>query len=443
MTSNPQPDRISDAGVDVWQISQASVLVKVGDVLPQLVRQHPVFALVRALVSLGFRSICLCGAADYFDDLDDVSMGANLVQHPGMWLNDSIARSAPDADVIVNIANDVDSVSLCARLGNVRSCPCFQVMWGDSWVAISRKMVSAAELGVLSVSVMSGRTPLGPIGRIASGLALQEVLMFAGNVDFAAPLETTVIYNAAAEDRTSTLSDCPWKTKPVQNSIVDLIGAGGIGIHAAEALAPMLGDDCLLRIYDNDVVGMENIPLQVPYRISDIGRPKAIVIAERLSLINPNLKIQPLVVTYQDRPDGLSKPSVRLVCGDNFAIRKFANDLSIADGVPLVEAGSSPLGSQQRTYFPGLTACLEHRIRNLAKKVAVENEPASCSASRALTLPGTNAIVGGILATEALKAIEPEGFGLPASGTITYDARVPQRFGVLDVLAACEHKGHL
>jgi molybdopterin/thiamine biosynthesis adenylyltransferase len=118
-------------------------------------------------------------------------------------------------------------------------------------------------------------------------------------------------------------------------------------------------------------------------------------------------------------------------------VRYFANNLSISDGVPLIEAGSSPLAAQQRTYYPGATSCLEHRINNLTKKVAEEKQPAGCSANR--TLPGTNMIIGGILAIETLKALNPNRFDFPSKGTITYDARAPQRFGVMDIKQPCKH----
>jgi hypothetical protein len=48
-------------------------------------------------------------------------------------------------------------------------------------------------------------------------------------------------------------------------------------------------------------------------------------------------------------------------------------------------------------------------------------------------------IAGGILASEALKALRPDVFGLPSQGTITYDARFPQRFGIVDVKPPCHH----
>jgi len=437
-----QTNRISEAGVDVLQIAKTSVLIKIGDITEEYIRQHPAYTLCRAFDALGFRAIYLCGAADYFDVLADLMQESNFVQYPGVWLTKEMANIAPDADVIVDLTNDIEYSSFCAHLSSVKSCPCIFVMWGREWVVVSTTLITTKELRELNTNGGSQQEDIPPpISCIAAGLALQEVLILAGNIQMAAPMEAPVIYNAAAEDRIAGHIDQPWTTDVVENAIVELVGAGGIGVHVLEGLTPMLGNGCELRIFDPDTVGIENLALQSPYTINDVGQPKAIAMAEKLGQISvPNLKIRPMVMSYQERPRSLSKPSVRIVCPDNFEVRKFANDLSTRlDGVPLVEAGSSPLAAKQRTYYPSLTACLEHRIHKLSEKAANEEQPDSCSQSTALTLPGTNMIIGGILATEALKALNLERFGLPTRGTINYDARVSKRFGIIDVLPPCEH----
>jgi molybdopterin/thiamine biosynthesis adenylyltransferase len=433
-----ESNRIRDAGVDVLHLAQTSVLIKVGDIVLEQLRQHPVYALCRGLGTLGFGAMYLYGAADYFDELDEVIKGSNFIQQPGIWLMEEQMYTVPETDVIIDMTNDVTSESFCRRLSLAWSCPCIYLMWGRTWVVMSPSVITATQLNELSKLSGSRLEILPPISRIAAGLALQEVLMFAGNIEFAAPLESIVFYNAAAEDGTIGPVHKPSMMDTVENVVLEVVGSGGIGIHLQEVLSPILGRGCELRIFDSDNVGIENIPLQTPFTVSDVGQPKAVVMAERLKQINPGLKIQPMVIKYQDRPQDLSRPSVRIVCADNWAVRYYANNLSINDGVPLVEAGSSPLAAQQRTYYPGVTPCLEHRINNLSKKVAEEKKPASCSANR--TLPGTNMVIGGILAIETLKALEPDRFGFPSKGTITYDAHFPQRLGVLDIKQSCKHR---
>jgi len=52
-----ESDRISGAGVDVSRLTQTSVLVKVGDIVPEQLRRHPAYALCRCLSALGFGSM--------------------------------------------------------------------------------------------------------------------------------------------------------------------------------------------------------------------------------------------------------------------------------------------------------------------------------------------------------------------------------------------------
>ncbi len=172
-----------------------------------------------------------------------------------------------------------------------------------------------------------------------------------------------------------------------------------------------------------------------------MGRPKADAIAEKLEpLCDPALALHPFVSRYEDRPDGLAPPTLRIACPDTFAARKYLNDCALADGVPLVEAASSPLAAQQRSYVPGRTACLEHRVRDLAARARAERDRDSCTIEHALTLPGTNMICGGMLALEALRALDPARFGPPSRGTLTYDARFPRRFGEIQRRPPCAHE---
>ena len=206
------------------------------------------------------------------------------------------------------------------------------------------------------------------------------------------------------------------------------------------AAGPLLGPGCELRIVDFDRVGPENLATQPVFTREDVGRPKAIAMAEKLApLCDPELRIRPLVMRYEERPPALSPPSLRIACPDSFAARQYANRCSLVDSVPLVEAGSAPLVAQQRSYLPGRTACLEHRIPNLADRAARERDRASCSQNRAFTLPGTSMVSGGILAAEALRALQPENFGWPSAGTVVYDARFPERFGIIDFRPPCFH----
>lgn len=203
---------------------------------------------------------------------------------------------------------------------------------------------------------------------------------------------------------------------------------------------PLLGEACELRIFDFDRVGIENLAVQAAFEPEHVGEPKARVMADQLApLRDAGVDVRPMVVRYEERSARLARPDLRIACPDNFAARKHANDSSLADGVPLVEAGSSPLAAQVRGYLPGRTACLEHRIPRLAQLAERERDRASCAEDDALTLSGTNMICGGMLAAEALRALDPRRFGPPAAGTLVYDARFAARFGETAMRGPCHH----
>ncbi|MHA2231440.1 MAG: ThiF family adenylyltransferase [Candidatus Hodarchaeales archaeon] len=430
---------MSDAGGNLRKISRATVLIKVGDINAQEVCQHPVYNLLKALGAVGFGSIYLCGAADYFDDLDFMMQGANFIQIPGLWFSQHIARAAPRANIIVNLTNDFESGPICAYVSASRSCNYLQLVWGPCWVTASGRPIESAELGKLPKSNSKTYTP-ATIASIVSGLALQEVLMNVSDMELFEPIAEVVIYNMAANDRISTRLDQLWSCGGVKGKTVELIGAGAVGSHTLECLVPMLNHGCELRIFDYDDVGVENLAIQTVFSEKDVGRPKAEVMTEKLQRMSRGPKIEPFVMPYQEYPTHLSRPSLRVVCPDNWKARKYANDLSIQhDGVPLVEAASSAEAAIQRSYYPGITACLEHRIPNFAKKAATEKEPESCGQSTAPTLPGTNMVIAGILAAEAMKALVPEQFGLVSKGCICYDVRCGRRFRVINEKSPCSH----
>ena len=75
----------------------------------------------------------------------------------------------------------------------------------------------------------------------------------------------------------------------LKSARVCLFGVGGVGSYVAEALARAgVG---AIDIVDNDTVNVTNINRQLCALTSTVGRNKVDVIAERLSDINPKLKI--------------------------------------------------------------------------------------------------------------------------------------------------------
>lgn len=447
-------DRIAEAGMDVARIARSEVLLKIGELDARALPRHPVWPLCRALQAVGFAAVHLHGGIDYFETIDpscgssfleagpQTSYGSVVVQAPDAWIGEGVLNDVPRTDIVVDLTNDPQSKLLCASLCAKRRIPFVSVAWDATWAAVRVTTRRHRKNERLHAVLGSTEFPLPPVSRIAAGLALQEVLLLAGGPATTQPPEGEVVYDVASDQRIQRATSPAQTSATLHDVTAEVIGAGGIGVHLLECLGPLMGRGCTLRVFDPDVVAHENLSLQTAYGLHDVGRPKAQVIAEKLvPAVGPGVEIRPFCVPYQVRPAHLGSPTVRIACPDNFAARKYANELSIGDGVPLVEAGSSPLAAQQRSYVPGKTACLAHRMPNLDEEAAREAVPASCGRVRELTLPGTNMIIGSILAAEVRRVVCPEAYGEPCQGVIMYDARVPARFGIVERRPPCEHDG--
>ena len=78
----------------------------------------------------------------------------------------------------------------------------------------------------------------------------------------------------------------PEGTEILKNSTVAILGIGGVGSFAAEALA-RTGVGTLILI-DKDVVDITNVNRQIHATLKTVGRSKVEVMAERIAEINPN-----------------------------------------------------------------------------------------------------------------------------------------------------------
>ncbi len=79
------------------------------------------------------------------------------------------------------------------------------------------------------------------------------------------------------------------KLRQLRDAHVLVVGLGGVGAYAAEMIARAgVGE---LTLADADVVSVSNINRQLVALHSTVGRPKAEVLADRLTDINPGVKL--------------------------------------------------------------------------------------------------------------------------------------------------------
>jgi tRNA A37 threonylcarbamoyladenosine dehydratase len=89
------------------------------------------------------------------------------------------------------------------------------------------------------------------------------------------------------------------KMKKLQESSIAIIGLGGVGSYAAEAMA-RCGTGSILLV-DHDRIEASNINRQLPALHSTLGRYKTDVVAARLLDINPALTVAKHTVTFNRR----------------------------------------------------------------------------------------------------------------------------------------------
>ena len=95
----------------------------------------------------------------------------------------------------------------------------------------------------------------------------------------------------------------PRAMEKLKSSHVCVVGIGGVGSCAAEALARSgVGE---LTLVDRDAYSLSNINRQLGALTSTAGRSKAEVMAERVRDINPDCAVHPLAIHYdRETPEG-------------------------------------------------------------------------------------------------------------------------------------------
>jgi len=191
----------------------------------------------------------------------------------------------------------------------------------------------------------------------------------------------------------------------LKRSRVVVVGLGGLGCAAATYLvAAGVGRIILV---DDEEVELSNLNRQVLHWSKDIGKPKALSAAEKLSELNPEVRVEALreEVTEENVEEVVKEGDVVVDGTDNWGARFLLNDRCVKSGKPFVHASVHGLYGQALTVVPGQGPCL---------RCAVPKPPQERGTFPIL---GTTAgILGLIQATEAVKLLT--GYGKPAVGRL-------------------------
>ncbi|CAN5728031.1 molybdopterin-synthase adenylyltransferase MoeB [soil metagenome] len=187
--------------------------------------------------------------------------------------------------------------------------------------------------------------------------------------------------------------------KRLKAASVLMIGTGGLGaplgMYLAAAGVGRLG------IVDFDVVESSNLQRQIIHGTKDIGRPKIESARDRLSDINPHIKIETHDAQLtSDNAMRLFQHYDIIVDGtDNFPTRYLVNDACVLSGKPNVYGSIFRFEGQASVFWAERGAC----YRCLYPEPPPPGLVPSCAEGGVLgVLPG---IVGAIQANETIKII--------------------------------------
>jgi molybdopterin-synthase adenylyltransferase len=188
----------------------------------------------------------------------------------------------------------------------------------------------------------------------------------------------------------------------LRSSRVTIVGLGGVGGHAAMALAACgVGE---LHCVDMDHVELSNLNRQVLFTENDIGRSKVEAGVARLRQLNSDIKItgeRAEIRSVQDLVPLASGCDVLLNAADSpKEIRSWTNLACLETGTPWVDSGYGGPAVVVSTYIPGRGGC-----RQCLANADLERDRLDLSRWAGNPVIGPSAGIGGYLAAHAVMNI--------------------------------------
>ena len=194
-----------------------------------------------------------------------------------------------------------------------------------------------------------------------------------------------------------------------------LVGAGGLGCAAAQALAAAgVGQ---LIIADDDQVELSNLQRQILHDMASVGQPKVDSAQQRLHAVNPEVRIDKRATRLLGAAldAAVAQADVVLDCSDNLSTRLAINAACVRLAKPLISGAALGWRGQLFVYLPppAQAACY-HCLYPQSGADATQTPDEPCATMGVFTpLVMT---VGSLQASEALKLLA----GLPLdAGVLT------------------------
>ncbi len=220
-----------------------------------------------------------------------------------------------------------------------------------------------------------------------------------------------------------------WNQEKMENSCVLIAGVGAIGSYVGTILASA-GVKKLILI-DMDKIEVSNLNRQLLYTDNDVGQYKAEVAAKKLEKLNPTLAITFYNKKMEEVPKSVYESStVIIACLDTFIGRRWINSMAVNLKKSLVLGGMFAFLGDVQVVIPFETPCFEcqplvseEELAQACTPIGEERrkrqEEEHAEEAKLPAVSTLSAIIGGLMAQEALKLIQ--GIGKPIENYLFYD----------------------
>lgn len=181
-----------------------------------------------------------------------------------------------------------------------------------------------------------------------------------------------------------------------------VVGAGALGNEVVKDL--ILSGFRDITIVDMDHIVLSNLNRCLFFREDDIRKvPKAEILAERASELDPDVKIRPMVMNIQDMKEW--DHDIVFGCLDNIAARLHVNAHCMYHGIPYIDGATDGFQGKVQTVLDG--TCLQCTMNNTHMRIM--NERFSCTDSQHVfvrRMPAeitTTSIIAAMQVREAVK----------------------------------------
>lgn len=217
-----------------------------------------------------------------------------------------------------------------------------------------------------------------------------------------------------------------WDQTRLARARVLVVGAGALGNEVVKNLV-LIGVGNIV-VVDGDIVESSNLARCVFFRAEDEGEPKALVLARRASVLNPDVAIAGLQMDVRSLGSGVAlRADVIVGALDNREARLYLNRLAARAGRAWVDGAIEALSGVARVFRPP-NVCYECTLTESDWMALAHRQ--SCrlltkqdmQQGKVPTTATTSSIVAGIQSQEVVKLIHEDRLGVhPLGGGIVFD----------------------